>query len=155
MLDHTTSIATFGATTYPFLHPNRISNLPSLQKPVRNINVPAPNKLTQILPQAIQTTRRIESAIKMILQQKVHNANVRHLKAIDAVAEILFTKKFDEGFGREQTTEPIPFVVVADEETDVGVACLGGVSMQSVRKLGRGIPCLRIGPSPPTQEAHE
>jgi hypothetical protein len=84
----------------------------------------APYKLTEILPQSIQARRRIEATIEVVFEQEVYNADMWHLESVDAMAEILFAEELDEIFGREQTPKPVPFVVVADKQTDVGVACL-------------------------------
>ena len=83
-----------------------------------------PNELAQILPKSVQTRRRIEAAVEVVFEQEVHGADMRHFAAVDGVAGVFFREQRDENFRREQAAQPVPFVVVAHEEPDVGVACL-------------------------------
>jgi hypothetical protein len=61
----------------------------------------------------------------VIVQQKVHGLDIRHLEAIDGLAVVLVRPEHlaDLLHGQE-TAEPVPFVVVAYEEADVAVGAL-------------------------------
>jgi hypothetical protein len=65
------------------------SQLPPIQKPIRKINMPRPQKLGHILAQKVISARATDSPIKMIMQQKVHSTQFRQLEPIDLLAIIL------------------------------------------------------------------
>jgi hypothetical protein len=55
----------------------------------------------------------------------MHGSDVWHLEAVDRLAVVLlWAEHLADLLNGEETTEPVPFVVVADEKADVAIGAL-------------------------------
>jgi hypothetical protein len=100
------------------------SQLPSIQKPIRKINMPRPQKLRHILAQEIISARATDSPIEMIMQQEMHSMQLRQLEAIDLLAIILVRQQQLHRVRGQNRAQPVPLVGVSRPKPNISVGAL-------------------------------
>lgn len=107
-----------------------LSNSTMLQKPFWHVHRLRPQVLTAVLAQGVISRARVVSSIKMIMQEEVDRANIRHLEVIDPyfwLAELMnlfWAQQFLDLVHRQDGAQPIPLLVVGRrsyEEVDIAV----------------------------------
>lgn len=55
------------------------------------------------------------------MQQEMHTLQMRQLEPVDRFAFILVPQKLLDLFSRQEAAKPVPLIVVADEQSDIGI----------------------------------
>lgn len=103
--------------------------------------------LTQVLPEGVKAAGGVEAAVQVILKQEVDRSNVRELASVDLPAHVVFAQKLSKLSGTQRRPEPVPFVVMAYEESKIAVRGLvAGSPKRNVaqRRTRRGAICGQV-----------
>jgi hypothetical protein len=101
------------------------SNKSTVGKLLGHIDSSGAEILASVLPEGVISGASVITSVEMIVKQKVDGFDVGHLEAVDGLAVVLLgSEEFPDLLDGQQAAEPVPFVVVADEEADVAVGAL-------------------------------
>ena len=59
------------------------------------------------------------------MKKEMNGLDIRHLESIDRLAMVLLrSEQLSDSVDREEASQPVPFVVMSDEEADIAVTAL-------------------------------
>jgi hypothetical protein len=99
------------------------SHFTSRQELIWNIDIFTPKIFANVLSQAIQGRGRIETSVKMIVNQEMNRTKVWQLKSIDTMSEIFLCKELYCSVSSQITAKPVPLIIMTNEQADVSIAC--------------------------------